>query len=191
MRKIILSMNLTEDGFMAGQDGELDWHFPYWNLEMCESLCSLLSKADTILLGRKTYTALAEYWKWKGNDLARAREDIVLMNMMKCYSKVVVSKTLGTLPQADHHLIRDDVLSEIRRIKQKQGRDIIVFGSGRLVSYLIKHHLIDEYYLWVHPISIKHGKRISKAANLKFNLKPILVEHFSTGVTKLVIRNKM
>ena len=65
MRKVIASMNVTLDGFMAGCNGELDWHFNYWNEEMSNYADELLSNADTILSGRVTYEAMAQYWPFK------------------------------------------------------------------------------------------------------------------------------
>ena len=185
MRKIILSMNITEDGFIAGPRGELDWHFPYWNREMCESFCRVLSKADTILLGRKTYNAFAGYRTGKGTETAIATEDHALLDMMNRYTKIVVSKTLITLPWMNSTLIQGDVLSGMKQLKQNHGKDIVVVGSGRLASYLMKHDLIDEYCLWVHPVKIRKGKFLSGLAHFKSKVKPLHVEAFSSGVIKL------
>lgn len=185
MKKIILSMNITKDGFVAGPNGELDWHLPFWNSELCESLGMLLSNVDTILLGRNTYTALAAYWPFRGNDLNLAREDIALADMMNRYSKVVVSKTLKTLVWMNSSLIQRNILQELTKLKQQSGKDIIVIGSSVLVTYLIKHNLIDEYHLWMHPISIKKGERLSELANYLFHVQAIHEQYFSTGVIKL------
>ena len=61
-RKLIVSMNITLDGFMSGPRCELDWHFKYWTAEMAEFMEQQLASADTILLGRLTYEAMANYW---------------------------------------------------------------------------------------------------------------------------------
>ena len=185
MRKIILSMNITEDGFIAGPKGELDWHFPFWNTEMCESLCGILCEADTILLGRKTYNAFAGYLAGSGTETAIATEDHVLWDMMSRYAKIVVSKTLSTLPWMNSSLIQGDVLSGMKQLKQNPGKDIVLLGSGRLASYLIKHHLIDGYCLWIHPVKIRKGKLVSGLAHLKSGEKPIQAEYLSSGVIKL------
>ncbi len=65
MRKLIVSMNVTLDGFLLGPNCELDWHFTYWTAEMAEALCEQLLKADTILLCRVTYLAMAKFWPAK------------------------------------------------------------------------------------------------------------------------------
>ena len=73
-RRLIVSMNVTLDGFMAGPDGSLDWHFQNWAQDMAEVLCTQLSNADTLLLGKEiTYSAMAAYWLPCGACRWRAR----------------------------------------------------------------------------------------------------------------------
>ena len=95
MRKVIVSMNVTLDGFMAGPNCELDWHFSFWNEEMAEYASEQLSHADTILLGRITYKAMAKYWPSMAMDLSYPREDIAFAGMMNSYKKIVFSNTLN------------------------------------------------------------------------------------------------
>ena len=83
MRKIIVSMNVTLDGYMAGTNCELDWHFRYWNEEMARYAGMQLSECDTILLGRITYRAMEKYWPAKSRDLVCPREDIAFTDMTK------------------------------------------------------------------------------------------------------------
>ena len=82
MRKLIVSMNLTLDGFMSGKSCELDWHFKYWSPEMAEELAMQLSKADSIFLGRKTFEAMAAHWPQKAMDPTIARDDLPFVEMM-------------------------------------------------------------------------------------------------------------
>src|SRR5688500_16399085 len=117
MRKIILSINITEDGFVAAPDGSLDWHFPYWTSEMADSLGRLLSSCDTILLGRNTYHAFAAYCAHKENDLSAAGTDIALAYMMNRYTTVVVSGSLPALSWQSSIVVRGDVLQELKNLK--------------------------------------------------------------------------
>lgn len=184
MRKIILSLNITSDDFIAGPDGSLDWHLPYWNDEMCEALGKMLNTCDTILLGRNTYNAFAGYWTLRGNDPTIAKADLALVEMMNRYTKVVVSKTIRRTSWSNTILVNQNVLRELKKIKQQSGKNIIVLGSCQLVAYLIKNDLIDEYYLWLHPISIKRGKALSELIYSLIGLKAIQSEKFSSGVLK-------
>jgi dihydrofolate reductase len=184
MRKIILSLNITNDHFIAGPDGSLDWHLPYWTNEMCDALGKLLDSCDTILLGRNTYNAFAAYWTIRRNDLTIPKADLALVDMMNRYTKVVVSKTLSRTPWSNSVLVQQNVFRELKKLKQQSGKSIIVLGSCQLAAYLIKQDLIDEYYLWLHPISIKHGKALPQLINLHVRAKVADIEEFSCGVIK-------
>src|SRR5688572_28210413 len=94
MRRLILSMNVTLDGFISGPHCELDWHFKYWNQEMASHAGQELSKADTILLGRITFKAMSQHWPVISNNFAYPREDIAFADMMNQYKKIVFSTTL-------------------------------------------------------------------------------------------------
>src|SRR3546814_4052543 len=93
MRKIVASVNVTIDGLMAGPNNELDWHFRHWTSEMAEATGRELAKADTILLGRVTYEAMASYWSSTVFDLSIPRDDMAIAEMMNRYKKVVFSRT--------------------------------------------------------------------------------------------------
>ena len=93
MRKLIVSMNITLDGFMAGPDCELDWHFSRWTKEMADAQLEQLSKADALLLGRNTYNAMSGYWNGVMADLSFPREDIAFAELMNTRQKIVVSQT--------------------------------------------------------------------------------------------------
>ena len=87
-------MNVTLDGYFSGPHCELDWHFTSWTKEMGDALCNQLAQADTILLGRVTYNAMAAYWPLKMADPSCRGEDFAFANMMNSYSKIVFSKTI-------------------------------------------------------------------------------------------------
>ncbi len=190
-------MNVTLDGFMAGPDCELNWHFQRWTLDMAEHIGDQLSKADTILLGRITYNAMAKYWPAITAGVSIAREDTAFAEMMNSHRKIVFSKTLK---QSDvmakgwgnSKLAKKNILEEIGRLKKSQhtpAKDLIVFGSGQLVNSLIQAELIDEYQLWIHPVVLGKGKSLFKPALLRKNgilkMKLIKAKTFSSGVILL------
>src|ERR1043165_3659947 len=126
MRKLIVSMNVTLDGFMSGSNWELDWHFQRWNPEMSESLAQQLSKADTILMGRITYKAMAQYWTSSVSDPFFPREDIAFADMMNTHAKIVFSKTLKKTNWNNSKLINGNIEFEIAQLKHQHGKDMIV-----------------------------------------------------------------
>lgn len=188
MRKVIVSMNVTLDGFMAGPDCELDWHFNYWNEEMARYAGEQLSRADTILLGRVTYNAMAKYWPSKMMDLSCPREDVAFAEMINSCNKVVFSRTLDSTTWNNSRLVKASIEKEIVNLKQKPGRDMIIYGSGSIVSALTRLGLIDEYILWLHPVVLGKGKLLFKKANVRPGLKLLETRIFDTGVVILCYR---
>lgn len=178
-------MNVTLDGFMSGPNCELDWHFQSWTEDMSDSLCEQLSKADTILLGRITYNAMAKYWQSKMIDTSFARKDIAFAEMMNRYKKIVFSKTLTAPDWYNSKLIRRNFGKEILKLKQLPGKDMIVYGSGLLVSALMQSRLIDEYVLWVHPVILGKGKLLFKGLHDNLFLRLRRTKKFSSGVVGL------
>lgn len=185
MRKLIVSMNVTLDGFMSGPNCELDWHFQCWTNEMAYALCEQLSNADTILLGRVTYNAMAAYWPSKAKDLSFPREDIAFADMMNNYTKLVFSKTLTNPHWNNSKLIKGNIAGQTIQLKQQSGKNIIVYGSGRVVSALMQCGLIDEYHIWVHPVLLGKGKPLFTGIRDKLTMKLFKSKTFSSGVVLL------
>jgi dihydrofolate reductase len=190
MRKIVVSMNVTLDGFIAGPNCELDWHFDSWTIDMATALCEQLSNADTILLGRITYCAMARYWPSKATSLSFPREDIAFAYMMNTYNKVVFSKTLNTSQWNNSRFVKGDLSREVLKLKKQPGKDIIIYGSGILVSALIHLNLIDEYTLWLHPVVLGSGKPLFKPSHGRYGLRLLTTRYFSSGVVSLRYERK-
>jgi len=182
MRRIIVSMNVTLDGFMAGPDGALDWQFQNWTSDMAELMGDQLSKAGALLLGKNTYNAMAGYWPAIGTCLSLPRDDIAFAAMMNSCPKIVCSNTLTTLSWNNSRLIKGNLRGEILKLKQQPGKDILIYGSGRLVSSLTRWGLIDEYRLWIYPVSIGRGMPLFAA---KLNFKLVGMRQFPSGVVVL------
>ena len=182
MRKLIVSMNITLDGFMSGPDCELDWHFQRWTKDMADSLYMQLTNADTIVLGRKTYTAMASYWPAKTRDMCFPREDIAFADLMNNHTKLVFSKTLKTVEWNNSILVNDDVVRELSRLKKSSGKNLVIYGSGQIVQSLMKSGLVDEYQLWIHPVVLGAGKPLFPHTDQKINMKLCYTKSFSSGV---------
>lgn len=182
MRKVIVSMNVTLDGFMAGPNCELDWHFEYWNEEMAEEAAKQLNKADTILLGRITYQALADYWPFQPLNPNFARQDMAFADMMNNHRKVVFSNSLKDTRWHNSMIMTENLQNAVCHLKQEPGTDILVLGSGTVVASLAEYNLIDEYQLWVHPVMLGRGKLFFRNPELKNRLTLIRKKEFDSGV---------
>jgi len=179
-------MNLSLDGNMSGPGGGLDWHFETWTEEMGTILLEQLQNADTILLGRKTYEAMAKYWSSQPLESNFPRQDLAIADKMNRHTKVVFSKTgMTSIWENTVFAVRDPV-DEILVLKNQVGKDIILYGSGILASALIQSTLVDEYQLWIHPVILGKGCPLFNNLNTRLNLKLRDALFFDSGV--MVIR---
>lgn len=175
-------MNITLDGFIAGPQCELDWHFSYWNNEMARHASAQLSLADTILLGRVTYNAMAKYWPTISIDATFPRDDIAFADMMNTYSKIVFSTTLKETTWYNSIVIQEELSTAIARLRRLPGKDMIIFGSSRLAQSMIRADLIDEYLLWTYPVILGKGKPLFTELKERSSLRLVTVKTFSSGV---------
>lgn len=185
MKKVIVSMNVTLDGRMAGPDGELDWHSRCWSPDMADALGEQLGRADTILLGRVTYLAMAGFWPAKAADLSFPREDLHFADMMNTHRKAVFSNTLSRAAWNNSVVVRGEIRTAIGNLKNKQGKDIIVYGSGQLVSALMQLALVDELRLWLHPVILGQGKLFFRPGGDTGVQRLLHTSRFSSGVVLL------
>jgi dihydrofolate reductase len=185
MRRIIVSMNVTLDGFVAHADGGLDWQFRHWNGDMARQLGEQLSRADTLLLGRNTYNAMAAYWPGAVSGFGLSRDDVAYATLMNDYPKIVCSTTLKKAGWRNSIIIEKDLLNKISELKQQAGKHIMVYGSRSLVQYLAQHKLIDELQLWVYPTALGRGLMLFRQKQV---MKLLGARHFSSGVVMLTYK---
>ena len=185
MRKVIVSINITLDGFIAGPYGELDWHFPLWNEEMSDFAYEQLCMMDSILLGRVTYQAMASYWPYEAHNTAGGSRGLAFANMMNNYTKFVFSKTLHSVEWRNSRLVKTNLAKAIADLKQQPGLDMIIYGSGSIVSRLMQLDLVDELVLWLHPVVLGKGIPLFRDLQHPFPLRLLRTKTFSSGVVVL------
>jgi len=172
MRKLQVAEFLTLDGVMEAPD---TWTGPFFNEEIGMDIGSNLFKIGALLYGRRTYEEMAAAWPERTGDMADRFNSI---------SKFVVSTTLSKATWNNSKLIKGNVAEEVSRLKHEDGQDIVILGSGELVSHLQQQNLIDEYLLLVMPLVLGKGMRLFREG---INTKLRLVESktYSTGVVSL------
>ena len=180
-------MNVTLDGFISGLESELDWHFQNWSSDMAELLSQELGNADTIILGRSTYDAMSEYWPTRSECLSIPREDIAFADMMNSHTKLVFSTSIRRVHWRNSRILRGNVASEIIKLKKLDGKNMIIYGSGKLVRTLLSLNLIDEYLLWIHPVLLGEGVSLFKE-KIKKNFSLVDGRTFDSGVVALRYR---
>ncbi|MDB5149893.1 MAG: dihydrofolate reductase [Mucilaginibacter sp.] len=189
MRKLIVSLNISLDGYVAADDESLDWHSPYWTDEIAETTTELLSQADTILLGKNTYQAMAAYWPFQAMCMNFPRTDIAYADMMNNYQKVVLSSTMTAVWWNNSLLLKGNLKQAIESLKRQHGRDILTYGSISVVKRLADVNLIDEYQLWVHPVILGNGRPLFTGLKNNISLKLISQKVFSSGVVLMVYQS--
>ena len=167
MRKLILSVAVTLDGFIEGPHGEYDWCFT----DQDYGLSDLLNRVDSAFLGRKTYELTK---KMDSNDESGLPD-------LKQY---IFSTTLKNV-KVGETLIGDNVHEEVEKIKNQNGKDIWLFGGASLTTTLINLGLVDEISLAVHPILLGEGKKLFSNTNQKIKLSLIGSQSYSTGLVTL------
>ena len=186
MRKLAVSTFLTLDGVMqapGGPDEDRDggfehggWSVPFFDEQMIQIVTDWTSKAGALLLGRKTYDIFAASWPLLSDDDPIAA---VLNNI----PKHVASRTLTSVEWNNSSLLSGDVAGDVARLKQQDGGEIQVHGSGALIQTLLKHDLIDEYRLLIFPVLVGSGKRLFGDGTIPRGLKLADITTSGTGVT--------
>lgn len=175
MRKIFAFEVATVDGYYEGPKQEFDW--PIVDEEFNEFAIDQLDEADTLLFGRVTYEVMASFWP---TPMAEQTDPEVAARM-NGYSKIVVSRTLNTAEWANTRVIKDDVASELTRLKHQPGKDIVIFGSFSLTVDLLKLGLVDEVRIMVSPIILGSGKSLFHTAGERIRLKLRDARTFASG----------
>jgi len=183
MRKIILSVHVSLDGFVAGPGGEMDWI--KLDDEMFDLVGGFTNDADTALYGRVTWEMMDNYWPTAADQPNATKHDIEHSQWYNTVDKLVLSKTMRGKKADKIKFISDNVFSEINSFKQAPGKNVMIFGSPTAAHSLMEYNLIDEYWLFVNPILLGQGIPLFANIKTRINLKPLETKVFSCGVTAL------
>ncbi|MDQ2721190.1 MAG: dihydrofolate reductase family protein [Bacteroidota bacterium] len=183
MKRIVLSVHITVDGFVAGQNGEMDWI--KFDDEMFDLVKKFTDDADTALYGRVTYQMMDSYWPTAASQPNATKHDVEHSNWYNKVDKIVLSKTLKDKSLERTTFISGNILEQITALKQQPGKNILIFGSPRAAHLLIQHNLIDDYWLFVNPIILGQGIPLFINRTEKISLKPLATKVFACGVTAL------
>ena len=178
MRKIIVAQYVSLDGVVEAPE---QWHFPYVDPNMFRVLGEVNREIDTMLLGRVTYQVFAD-------TFANAPADDAIAAELNRPAKVLVSSTV-TEPTWDRTtVIADDVVDQVRALKEAPGSNILVNGSIQLSQTLLAAGLVDELHLFIHPIVVGHGRRLFPEQGSQLPLTVASSEVFPTGVWSVRFR---
>ena len=164
MRKVILNVAVSLDGFIEGPNGEYDWCLT----DQDYGMTAFMNRVDAIFFGRKSY------------DLMQAVEPGGYPDK----KKYVFSKSLTTVA-SNYTQISDNYVTEVKELKQKDGKDIWLFGGASLTTSFINERLLDELILSVHPLILGQGKLLFSHISSRVPLRLLDTKTFSSGLVQL------
>ena len=166
MRKIILGVAMSLDGFIEGPNGEYDWCFT----DQDYGLSDFFKRIDAIFMGRKSYEVSQKHEgqnPWKG---------------MKTY---VFSNSIRHVTEKNAKLVSGNIKKEVELIRQEPGKDIWLFGGAQLTTFFINESLVDELWLAVHPILLGEGKALFQNIQGRKKMKLVRQKVYDTGLISL------
>jgi dihydrofolate reductase len=182
LRKIIVLSFITLDGVMQAPGGPEEdtsggfkyggWVFPYFDESLGKIMDKQMRNYSDLLLGRKTFEIFAAYWPYHETDWPGINK----------VTKYIASNTLSTHEWSNSVFLKGNVVEHIKALKQQNGTDLQVHGSGNLIQTLLKNDLIDEFWLKIIPITLGNGKRLFSEGTIPSNFKLLENEITPSGV---------
>lgn len=172
MRKLILGLAVSLDGFIEGPNGEFDWCFTDQDYGMNE----FFQRVDALFIGRKSYEVMQKMGEGSVPGMPKLEEYVFSTSM--------------TSVKKDAVLISGNAIEEARKIKNSKGKDIWLFGGASLTASLMEAGLVDEFWLSVHPILLGSGKPLFEGLKDRVLLELIDSKTYSTGLVSLTYTPK-
>jgi len=184
MRKVILMMSVSLDGFIEGPNRELDWQLV--DDELHGHFNEQLAAMGAFLDGRVTYELMAGFWPTADADPSSTGPMVEFARIWRDMPKIVYSRTLE---RADWNttVVREVVPEEVMELKAQPGGDLVL-GGADLAAAFMRHDLIDEFRLYVHPVVIGRGKPLFPPSDARIDLQLVETRTFGNGVVLLRYR---
>lgn len=180
MKNIVLFLHTSLDGFVAGPNGEMDW------IKVDADIFDYVGKrahaTDTALYGRKTFELMEAYWPTAADKPNASKHDKEHAAWYKTVHKVVVSKTMQGRQLPRTTIISDNIAEAVRKLKQGEGKEIVIFGSPSVGHLLVAEGLVDGLWLFVNPIVLGEGIPVFSGVREKTRLKLVTTHTFASGV---------
>jgi dihydrofolate reductase len=211
MRKLILKMSMSVDGFVAGPNGEIDWIFKSTDDAAVDWIVDTLWQAGVHIMGSRTFHDMAAYWPTSTEKFAAPMNEIPKL----VFSRTGRVKNPGTQPTTqalqDANRVRAEkatqaspsansaswtqvpvasgkLADEIARLKAQPGKDILAHGGASFAQSLVREALVDEYRLVIHPVALGRGLALFSGLTQPLHLKLISHTAFGSGSVAQVYR---
>ncbi|MBZ0288336.1 MAG: dihydrofolate reductase family protein [Anaerolineae bacterium] len=183
MRKIILLMHVSLDGFAGGPSGEMDWIG--YNSELESYVHTLHDSTDAAIYGRATYDMMQTYWPTVLTNPDSTASEKNHARWYDAATKVIVSRTLHSDPALRRVVVGQNLAAEMQAVKQQPGQNLWLIGSPSVSRAFIELDLIDEYWLNVNPVILGSGLPTFGETKDRLGLKLISSQTFAGGVVGL------
>lgn len=191
MRKLIMKMSMSVDGFVSGANGENDWIFKTGDEESKAWALGLCRTAGMHIMGSKTFQVMASYWPTSTDVFAAPMNEIPkAVFTKKGFAGILPSaeQSPATASWAEARVFDGDLTEGIRELKAEPGKPILAHGGAGFMRSLIVTGLIDEYHLFVHPVALGSGLPIFSDLAIPLYLKLVDVKAFPGGVVAHIYR---
>lgn len=171
MRKLILGLAITLDGYIEGRNGEYDWCFT----DQDYGLNEFFDRIDSIFIGRKSYEAAQQHAENTNGEIVPGMKEYVFSSSLKTVRDGAI-------------LIAENSIIEAQKIKEQPGKDIWLYGGAELSDSFMKTALVDELWLAVHPILLGSGKPLFREQDSRHKLTLLESKTYKTGLVSLRYR---
>lgn len=183
MRKLVLFMHVSLDGFAADVNGGLDWIS--YDSELQQYADGIVATVGSPVYGRLTYELMAGYWPTVLDNPNAGEHSKAHAQWVDKATKIVFSRTMKEAAWNNTIVINDNIAEEINKLKQQPGKDLVIFGSPGLAHSFMELDLIDEYQLTLNPVLLGSGIPVYQNIKNKTNLKLIKATPLKSGVVGL------
>ena len=176
MQKLLVFNQVTLDGYFSGPNGDLSWAHkqdPEWDKFVADNA----KGGGTLLFGRVTYDMMVSFWPTP----AAAKAFPTVAEGMNKSQKVVFSRTLESVSWSNTTLVKNDPAAAVRRLKEEPGADMVIMGSGSIVSLLAEEGLIDAYTFVISPLALGQGRTMFESVTKRVNMKHTNTRTFKNG----------
>lgn len=182
MRKLKLQMNITLDGFVGRPNGDLDWLTYEWG-DKVENVCiGNLDQVDFILLtfGKEVDATFITYW----DDTAKKPDDPYnkLAKKIASTPKIALTEDATNVAFPNTQIIQGNVIEEVKRLKNQEGNELIVYGGVTFASSLLENDLVDELCFLVNPVAIGKGLSIFDKIGSRQDFVLVTSERDTSGI---------
>jgi len=177
MAKLSVFNSITVDGYFTGPKGDISWSKTDNDAEFNAFIEGNAKSGGVLLFGRVTYEMMVSYWPTP----EAMKQNPVVAERMNSLPKIVFSKTLKNVSWNNTKVVSSDIASEVRKLKKESRQDLVLMGSGSIISQLAPEGLIDEYQFIVTPVALGDGRTMFEGINDKLPMKLTRSRTFGNG----------